>query len=228
MQQKLISFHGDQQVKDAHIAQLQFHYNADEIIQGQYWEDGKGCDTGCSFHSDDHNQWAIQLGIPKIIGMLRDRIFEGLSNKEAKEFPLLVSKATPVGVDLTPVWKKFLIWVLIDPSDGVIKYAKNDQTKKAISDVADLIEKSLTQTVSEFEFQKVRSAAAPALYSPALFLLLLSACSPDAPAYDAVDAVDAAVDAAAYAAAYAGYAADKKSKYSKMRDQLVKLLTEAA
>lgn len=163
----MVSFHGEQKIKDAHLAQLRVHAAADEIIQGTYWENGKGCDTGCSFHSGDHSQWEIQLGIPRIIGKLRDRIFEGLPSRDAKDFPIVVSTATPVGKDLQPVWRKLLMWILTDAENGVIKHAKTDRTRKAIQAVHDLLEKSLTENVTEEQFREVRYAAAAAGYAAA-------------------------------------------------------------
>lgn len=46
--ENLIAFHGKQSIKDKLLAQLQAHYEADEIIKGIYWENGKGCAVGCT------------------------------------------------------------------------------------------------------------------------------------------------------------------------------------
>src|SRR6185437_702181 len=209
MDKKLISFHGEQRIKDEHIARLQMHADADEIVQGQYWENGKGCDTGCSFHSDDHGEWPRQLGIPIIIGKLRDRIFEGLPNAEAKLFPLACSKATPVGVDLENVWRKLMIWLLVDETEGVIKYAKNEDGRKAIQNIADAFERSLATEVSRdewWELRKTARSAADAAYAAAYAAAYDAAYAAAAAAAAAADAAYAAADAA-YAAAYAAYAA---------------------
>jgi hypothetical protein len=40
---KLIAFHGSQEIKDKYIARVKAHQEADQIIKGQYWENGKGC-----------------------------------------------------------------------------------------------------------------------------------------------------------------------------------------
>jgi hypothetical protein len=158
--QPLISFHGDQKIKDAHVNRLQIHHDQDEFVQGKYWENGKGCDTGCAFHSDNRSLWASELGIPLQIGYLRERIFESLPNSEAKDFPLACSKATPVGKNLNPVWKKFIIWVLTDPTYGVLQYAKTDEQRKAIQDVADAYTTWLTAEVPTETWQQLRRAAA--------------------------------------------------------------------
>jgi hypothetical protein len=141
---KLLSFHGKQEIKDAHIARLRRHYELDEIMQGTYWQNGKGCDTGCTFNDSgdkdwdviDHGLWPKLLGIPEAIGRYRDFIFETLTNVQAKEFPIACSLATPVGVDLEPVRLQVIIWLLADEKFGVATIAP-DRDKKFINAVAD-------------------------------------------------------------------------------------------
>jgi len=139
---KLISFHGKQEIKDKYVARVKAHSMADEIVQGKYWENGKGCAVGCTVHSDNHSAYVDELGIPRIIARLEDRIFEGLTNEGAKTFPLEFLEAIPVGVDLEPVWRNFLVWLLVDAKEGVILYAKNQETKDVIKKVADSITKN--------------------------------------------------------------------------------------
>ena len=104
---ELISFHGKQEIKDNLLKQLKAHYEADEIIKGKYWKNGKGCAVGCSVHSSDHFEYEKQLGISVVLAKLEDSIFEGLPNKEAKEFPIKFIEAIPVGVNLDSVFYKF-------------------------------------------------------------------------------------------------------------------------
>ena len=227
----LISFHGKQEVKDFYLARVATHHAADQIIQGKYWEHGKGCAVGCTIHGHDHSKYENELGIPRIIARLEDRIFEGIPNEEAKEFPLQFLQAIPVGKDLTPVWKKFLVWLLIDKTTGTINHAKKIETKKAIKDVAELIEKSITENVTTEQFAEVRKAA-DAAAAAAYAAYAAAAAAYAAAAADAADA--AAADAAAYAAAYAAAdaAADARKKartkrYHGMRDKLIELLAAA-
>lgn len=37
------AFHNKQKIKDLYLKRLKDHYDADEIIKGTYWENGKGC-----------------------------------------------------------------------------------------------------------------------------------------------------------------------------------------
>src|SRR5258705_8027203 len=73
-----------------------------------------------------------------ILARLEDRIFEGMQNGDSKEFPLRFLSAIELGADLSLVWYQFAHWLLVDPEDGVLKFAKTDKTKQAIVLVADL------------------------------------------------------------------------------------------
>ena len=110
-------------------AQVQAHYDADEIIKGKYWEDGKGCAVGCIIHGSEHSRFESELGIPKDIAYLIDAIFEALPNGEAKEFPRRFVNAIRPGADLSMVIQRFLLWLLADPTYGVIVHARQDATK---------------------------------------------------------------------------------------------------
>ena len=128
------AFHNNPSIKEYYITRLNEHYKADEIIQGQYWENGKGCAVGCTIHSGDHNKYELELGIPTCLAYLQDTIFENVPNELAKEFPIQFLSAIKVGADLKNVSNLFMIWVLTDSKYGVIKYADN---KKIVQDIAD-------------------------------------------------------------------------------------------
>ena len=136
----LKAFHGKQSIKDEYINRLKAHYKEDQIVKGQYWQDGKGCAVGCTIHGDDHKAYERELGIPMVLARLEDSIFEGLFNEEAKEFPLDFLSAINVGADLSPVADKFLHWLLIDKIHGVIQYVED---KKIVQSVADLYKKKI-------------------------------------------------------------------------------------
>jgi hypothetical protein len=88
------------------------HYDADEIVKGIYWENGKGCAVGCSLHSGNHKKGETEFGVPEPIWWLVDSIFEGLPNAEAKEFPLQFSLALREGADYSKVTGDFLFWLV--------------------------------------------------------------------------------------------------------------------
>ena len=139
------AFHNDPSVKEYYFNRLNEHYKADEIIQGNYWENGKGCAVGCTIHSSDHNKYESKLGIPICLAYLQDRIFESLPNELAKIFPIEFLSVIKVGANLSKVSKLFTIWLLTDEKYGVLQYAEE---KKVIQDVADAIVQDMVSPVS--------------------------------------------------------------------------------
>lgn len=166
----LLSYKSDDGLKTDLLKEVKKHEAADQIVQGHYGkENGKwtGCAVGCAIHSlnlimgkkhdyGDHSVYESEFGIPRIIARLQDRIFEGLPKERAKKFPFEFLSAVPIGKDLNLVWRKFLIWLLIDEKEGVIRHAKTDQTKKSITDVADLLTRSLTEKITDEQYSAVR------------------------------------------------------------------------
>ena len=135
------AFLGKQEIKDKYIERVSAHYKADEIIQGVYWENGKGCAVGCTMESNEnvHEQMEIKLGIPKELAYLEDSIFEGLSNGEAKKFPLQFLKAIPVGADLSLVTSKFMVWQFKDKKLGLKNIDEVKEDKELMSVCEDLV-----------------------------------------------------------------------------------------
>ena len=202
-QTKLRAFHGDKKVKEKYIARVKAHAEADEIIKGKYWQGGKGCAVGCTVHSDSHRSYETELGIPRVIARLEDRIFEGMSNDQAKDFPLKFLEAINVGADLSLVWYKFLVWLLDDPTEGVGRYIKREKPAfdKAVANYKKIIEGESISLAEWIEIRdeswRERNAAHAAT----------AAADATADAYAAAHAADAATYAA-HADAAAAHAAD--------------------
>jgi hypothetical protein len=108
----MIAYNGDKKVKSKILKQLLAHAKADEIIKGKYWEGGKGCAVGCTIHSSDHAEYEPRFGVPQMLARLEDRIFEGLPNAEAKQWPIKFMSAIAPGADLSRVGWKFQYWLL--------------------------------------------------------------------------------------------------------------------
>ena len=217
MESKLIAFHGQQGIKDQYLGRVKAHRKADEIIHGTYWEDGKGCAVGCTIHSGNHAEYETQLGIPRILARLEDGIFESLSNGLAQKWPERFLSAIEPGADLSEVWPKFAVWMLVDKKWGVLQFAKTARSKKAIQDVADAYKSVIKDKTLRPDWETLRAAAAAAAYAAA------------AAAY-------AAAAAAAYAAAAAAAADGQRGKaYESARkkwreaqaDKLIELLSAA-
>jgi hypothetical protein len=250
------SFHNKPELKEMMLEEVLKHQKADEIIQGSYESRGKYCAVGCSIESlnmrlgkhyshGDHSVYETELGIPKIIARLEDRIFEGLEREKAKMFPLRFIQAVPVGVDLSLVWPKFAIWLLGDEKDGVIKYVETDEQKKIIIDIVELYKRviageSIESLKKEFAIAAAAADAAAATYADAaaVYAATAATAATDATATDAYAAATATATAnAAYATADAVYAATaatavaypaaiaaRKNHYSKCADKLLEIL----
>ncbi len=200
------AFLNDGTIKAKYLARVKAHQKADEIIKGKYWQDGKGCAVGCTVHSDSHNAYETELGIPRAVARIEDVIFEGLPNGQAMEWPLRFLDAVEVGSDLSMVWPKFTLWVL----QGVLQYAK-PKGKLAIQTVILL-------------FQEWVNGSKP---SQERFLEAKRAAYADADAYAAYAAAYAAA-AAAYADADAddAAAAARKKFWVNASDKLIELIKE--
>jgi hypothetical protein len=242
----MIAFHGDTNLKQKYLERVKAHALADEIIHGKYWEEGKGCAVGCTIHGSNHSRYENELGIPRILARLEDRIFEGMPNGDSKEFPLRFLCAIEPGADLSLVWYQFAHWLLVDPEDGVIQFSKTDKTKKAINQVAELYGRAARGLrVEKHEWEsahKTAAAADAAAYAAAAAdaaayaaatadAAAYAAAAADAAAYAAYAAYAAAAAAyAAYAAAAAAYAADaaaRRKAFRRQADKLIELLAAA-
>ena len=137
----LIAYHNDPSVKDAILAQLAAHREADELVQGYgYWDDGKGCAVGCTIHSSDHMEYEDRFGIPVMLARLEDSVFEGLPVKQARQWPERFMSAISPGTDLSRVGWKLLHWLLTDETvnPGINHPTVRDAVKRCADIIADL------------------------------------------------------------------------------------------
>lgn len=111
----MLSYHGKDEIKARLLKRIAAHAAADEIVQGQYWHNGKGCAIGCTYHTNgNHAEAETQAGIPMPLAWIEDTIFERLPNRLAKTWPMRFMTAIPVGVDLAMVVPRLLLWMLRD------------------------------------------------------------------------------------------------------------------
>ena len=100
----MLAYLNDPAIKTELIVQLEAHRAADQLVKGQYWAKGKGCAVGCTVHSSNHKAYERLFGIPKVLAWLEDRIFEGLPNDRAMEWPVRFMSAIVPGADLSMIW----------------------------------------------------------------------------------------------------------------------------
>ena len=62
------------------------HIKADAVVQGDYWDNGKGCFIGCLTHSSDPSPLVDLYGLPLPLIRIAEGIFERLPLSEAKQF----------------------------------------------------------------------------------------------------------------------------------------------
>ncbi len=202
----IIAFHGDLAIKAKYLARVEAHQRADEIVAGQYWENGKGCAVGCTLHSGVHRDYETELGIPQVLARLEDRLFEGLYAGDpslAKAWPSRFLNAPKPGADLSMIWPKFAYWLLVDEKYGVIRFAKNERNREAIRGIGELYRQWCDGVKPATElWVKARTDA-----------------------YADADAAYAAYAADAYADAYAD-AARHKARV-RMADKLIELINAA-
>jgi hypothetical protein len=241
------AYHGEQSIKDTYLNRVRSHREQEQLVQGfGYWKGGKGCAVGCTIHGSSHAAYETELGIPRAIARIEDGIFEGLPVKEAMAWPERFLEAITPGADLSGVVDGFLHWLLVDPTDGVIRFAKTEKTRTAIQAVGDLYTRKLKgEAVSREEWRKAReNADAAAVADAAAYaaaVAYVAAAAADAAAYVAYVADAAAyaaayaaavayvADAAAYAAAvaYVADAADREKARVKQAAKLIELLKTA-
>lgn len=163
----LRAFFGKKAIKAKYVSRVRKHREADQIRQGfGYWKKDdagkfRGCAVGCTLHSDSHAAYEIELGVPRALARLEDRIFERLPAARALDWPTQFLEAIPVGADLSLVIPKFLLWLLVDGNHGVLRFARNAKSKNAIENVAALLRRKIAgDDPSIEEWRKAREAAA--------------------------------------------------------------------
>ena len=231
----LTAYHNNQANKDAIIGQLKLHCDADEIIKGQYWEDGKGCAVGCTIHSDNHAEYEARFGIPEMLARLEDVIFEGLPNDAAKAWPIRFMSAIEPGADLSTIGWKFLHWLLTDEkaNPGINDPIVKDAIKQC-ADVLVPLTKGLSVDASAAwsAASAARSAARSAASAEsAARSAARSAASAESAAWSAASAAwsAASAESAAWSAARAAGAAwsAESAAYVLFADKLLNLIKDA-
>ena len=126
MSKTMRAFHSDPAIKFQIMAGLAAHRATDEIVQGVYWENGKGCAVGCTleairrmkgYEDIDHCSHEVaenETGIPQVLWYLDDCIFEELPNAAAKDWPEQFIEAIRPGADLSMIWPRFALWLLAE------------------------------------------------------------------------------------------------------------------
>jgi hypothetical protein len=232
----MLAYHSDPKIKSTILKQLRAHAKADEIIKGQYWNEGKGCAVGCTLHSSDHAEYESRFGIPLMLARLEDTIFEGLPNGRAQKWPIEFMAAIKPGADLSLVGWKFQYWLLTD--EKVNPGINHLFVRDAVKSCADLLaELANGKTVSSEAVRLALYAAARLVAYSATYSAIGSARSARSAArsayeagsaYSASHAADAARLAAdsTYSAAVSAMHVAREGAYVMMADKMLRLLND--
>jgi hypothetical protein len=215
----LIAFHGQQAIKDKYLERVRRHREADELIRGTGWDGHNGCAVGCTLEKYDHAAYETELGIPRAIARLEDVLFEQLPKATYPQWPERFLSAIEPGADLSLVMAHWFVWLLTDPTDGVIRYATSDRLREVIQKVSDLCtRKGLGEYVSHKEWIMAYIAAER---SGNYYAHIAAYVAADA--YIAADYADGANTYAELRSQLVYAAAD----YQKQADKLIELLVAA-
>lgn len=107
------------------------------LVRGTYWQgngDGRGCAVGCFVHDakklglvpqdiGDGNHAAYEaLGIPKLIGLMVDGIYERLPEEISWKWQSRYLAAIEVGADLAMVWPGVWVELVEDQKWGLLTF----------------------------------------------------------------------------------------------------------
>jgi len=129
------AFFNDPQLKASLLARLEGHFIADEIVQGHYWENGKGCFIGCAIHGDKEMEFPRQFGLSPYVARLGEYFFERFPAARAKALPIDIIASIPVGVDSSFVWPRFLHWQVTHPDYGLLRLPLEPAVARIVQEV---------------------------------------------------------------------------------------------
>jgi hypothetical protein len=210
------AFHDDATIKAKYLDRVRAHAAADEIEKGFYWQDGRGCAIGCTIHGSDHAAYETELGIPRWLALLEDKIFEGLPLDQAKLWPEKFLAAIAVGQDLEAVKAPFLAFVVADAKESARSAAAARTAAAARAD-------AVAAAVAAARAAAAKAAADAAAWSAAA----LQAAARTAAAAAAAAQAAAAAWEAREARAAAGRAA-WEAAWARFAEKLIELIEQAA
>ena len=231
--------------KDEFIKEIKWHKEQDAFMRGTYNEGNKnnfkGCAVGCSINSinkllgtayeyDEHIDMAETLQVPEWLVRLEDKIFEGLSEKDSKEWPLRFSEAINEGADLDKIKPEFLVYVL-ESMPGAHEFVHRAIALWKRDDLYSNAWKK--ESCAVYDDAADAAYAADAYDAAAAYAYAAANATANANDYanayaNACAIANANANATANAAAYAAYAAgagrEREEIYKKFSDKLIELI----
>lgn len=199
------------------------HIAADQVVQGRYWENNRGCFIGCLTHSSKSQLVTHKFGMPLPLVCITERVFDRLTEKESVKFFADIPAAIDIdGKDLSLIHWQFL-------RDTLLRLPKITSEIKTVIKGISLLAKG-----EKWNKEKVNAAASASVNAAAKSVnaAAWAAAWGAKAAYEAEDAAYAAAymvraaDYAAKAAAYAGFCAARAER-SKQAQSIIQLLKDA-
>ncbi|MGR3219215.1 MAG: hypothetical protein ACUZ8H_05275 [Candidatus Anammoxibacter sp.] len=212
------------------------HRKADEIVQGLYWEDGKGCCVGCLAHANDdaHEALKKQTGTPIWLSKVADTLHEGMPKSDCKFWPERFITAIPKNKTSEYMDKNvkapFLIYIL-EQSLKNFDHEKFPDVKESIEGSIELWKrKDFGSTewanAARSAARSAENAARSAVWSAARSAAWSAAWSAENAARSAENAARSAENAARSAenAAWSAENAARSAAYKDYADKLVEIM----
>ncbi|MHB1950153.1 MAG: hypothetical protein ACYCQK_01610 [Acidiferrobacteraceae bacterium] len=212
----ILAWHGEPGLKAAALERLREHRRMDQIVQGLYYDRGRGCQLGCLTHQNEDTHAAAErlFGIEQSIGYWLEMVFERLPHEDCAQWVLDSAQAIPVGADMRLCRYALCAWLLgeselLPPSERAKDHVRNVRIlneRAARGDIAPEAEWAAARAAAAAAWApEARSAAARAWAARAAW------ASAWAAAWAAACAAEAAADAAARARAARAPAADAEA-----------------
>ncbi|MGH7744295.1 MAG: hypothetical protein ACREQ5_05665, partial [Candidatus Dormibacteria bacterium] len=93
------AWHGEPKLKESALVRILEHRALDQIVQGVYWKNSRGCQLGCLTHEgEDSHKCAERLfGIEERVGYWLEQVFESLPADLAPQWVIDSIESIPVG-----------------------------------------------------------------------------------------------------------------------------------
>lgn len=153
----ITAWFGESDLKSAVMERLREHRRMDTIVQGVYFNDGRGCHLGCITHASKNTHRVAErlFGIEQRVGYWLEIIFERLPKEDCAAWVLESTEAIPVGADLSRCHHHFCAW-LLGPSELL---TITDDNRDAIEAVRVLHQRAASGlTVTDEQWSAARSA----------------------------------------------------------------------
>ncbi|MEM1224574.1 MAG: hypothetical protein AAGJ40_02695 [Planctomycetota bacterium] len=155
------AWYGEPKLKTAAMDRLREHRRLDEIAQGVYFQDGKGCHLGCLSHANDDTHEVVErmFAIPLRIGYWLEAVFEGLPNGRCADWVMQSTEAIAVGADLSKCHHHLASWLLSSESPSSAGN-QHELVRDAVDAVKDLHDRAAAgEPIPAKTWSAARSAA---------------------------------------------------------------------